>query len=55
MEGTLNFDRLKSEFNGQIVSKYDLCLLKAYNPMRFDWNISENKRGKHMRAVIFLV
>ena len=37
---------------GQIVSKFDLGLLNAYNPMYFDRNISENKYG---RAVICLV
>ena len=37
---------LKSEFKGQIVSKFDLGLLNAYNPMYFDRNISENKDGK---------
>ena len=36
----------KSEFKDQIVSKFDLGLLNAYNPMRFDRNISENKEGK---------
>jgi hypothetical protein len=30
-------------FKGQIVSKFDLGLLNAYNPMYFDKNISENK------------
>ena len=37
---------LKSEFKGQIVSKFDQGLLNAYNPMYFDWNISENEDGK---------
>ena len=50
-----DFKRLKSEFKGQIVSKFDLGLLNAYNPMYFDRNISENKDGKKMRAVICLV
>ena len=50
-----DFKRLKSEFKGQIVSKFDLGLLNAYNPMHFDRNISENKDGKKMRAVICLV
>ena len=31
---------------GQIVSKFDLGLFNAYNPMYFDRNISENKDGK---------
>ena len=38
-------------FAVKIVSKFDLGLLKAYNPMHFDRNISENKDGKKMRAV----
>ena len=38
--------KLKSEFKGQIVSKFDLGLLNAYNSMYFDRNISENKDGK---------
>ena len=29
---------LKSEFKGQILSKFDLGLLNAYNPMYFDRN-----------------
>ena len=33
---------LKSEFKGQIVYKFDLGLLNAYNSMYFDGNI-ENK------------
>ena len=45
----------KSEFKDQIVSKFDIGLLNAYNPMRFDRNISENKEGKKkVRAVICL-
>ena len=47
--------RLKSEFKGQIVSKFDPGLLNAYNTMYFDRNISENKDGKKRRAVICLV
>ena len=35
--------RLKSEFKGQIASKFDLGLHNAYNPMYFDRNIIENK------------
>ena len=34
------------EFKGQIVSKFDLGLLNAYNPMYFDRNISKNEDGK---------
>ena len=41
---------LKSEFKGQIVSKFDLGLLNAYNPMYFDRNISENKDGKKIEG-----
>ena len=44
--GFSDFKRLTSEFKGQIVSKLDLGLLNAYNPMHFDRNISENKDGK---------
>ena len=36
----------RSEFKDQIVSKFDLGLLNAYNPMYFDRNISENKNSK---------
>jgi hypothetical protein len=46
-----------SDFKGlksQIVSKFYLGLLNAYNFMYFDRNISENKDGKKMRAVICL-
>ena len=46
---------LKSEFKGQIVSKFDLGLLNAYKPMYFNRKISENKDGKKKRAVICLV
>ena len=35
-----------------MVFKFDLGLLNAFNPMYFDRNISENKDGKKMRAVI---
>ena len=38
--------KVKSEFKGQIVSKFDLGLLNAYKPMYFDRNICENKDGK---------
>ena len=40
-----NLERQKGEFKGQIVSKFDLGLLYANNPMYFD----------KMRAVICLV
>ena len=40
------FKSLKGEFKGQIVSKFDLDLLNAYNSMHFDRNISGNKGEK---------
>ena len=47
---------IQSGFKGQIVSKFDLGLLNAYNHMYFDRYISNNKNGKKkMRAVICLV
>ena len=42
----------KSKFNGQILSKFDISLFNAYNPIYFYRNISENRNGKKMRAVI---
>ena len=38
--------KVKKKFKGQIVSKFDLGLFNAYNPIHFDRNISENKDGK---------
>ena len=35
--------------------RQSIGLLNAYKPMYFDRNISENKDGKKMRAVIGLV
>ena len=37
-----------------MVSKFDPGLLNAYNPMYFDRNVSEDKDGKKMTAVICL-
>ena len=40
------FLRLKSEFKGQIVFKFDLGLLNAYKLMYFYRNINGNKDDK---------
>ena len=41
--------KVKSEFKGQIVSKFDLGLPNAYKPMYFDRNISE--KGSYLPCV----
>jgi hypothetical protein len=40
--------KLKSEFKGQILSKFDLGLLNAYKLMYFDGNIDGNKDEKSL-------
>ena len=41
--------KVKSEFKGQIVSKFDLGQINAYKPMYFDRNISE--KGSYLSCV----
>ena len=38
-----------------MVSKFDLGLLNAYNPMYFDRNIIENKYGKKKWGELFVL
>ena len=42
--------KVKREFKGQIVWKFDLGLLNADNLMYFDINISEDKDGKKIEG-----
>jgi len=46
---------LKSEFKGQIVSKFDLGLLNAYKPMYFGRNINGNRDVKFLECDYLLV
>ena len=42
--------RLKSEFKGQMVSKFDLGLFDAYKLMYFVRNINGNKNGYFLKG-----